>query len=552
MINKQTKSNLIADISSDISSNKSLNVDSSLKKIPMIFYKKKNKLNLKPLQYVFNDTGQTRHYPPGAQEWFNSIYTYNKNEIKTLPVADKTLITLLASYFNMNINHKVLNKNTGKKVLRIKRNRFKRLSPRKAFVGRGDLKHTNSKVIITVYRYNIEKVLLLKKVRNLLKYMFLSKSISSLVYTWSKLKNDWLVSTNRPYTLKEFTEANAETIVRFGKRPLKIVKNIDKVVTWRGSYIYNHITQADSWLKTLKKINNYPQHIRELMDKKIIKNKEILPMFKNKVLKLVLPYKTGFKKLNDSFVKLVWDNKSELRRSLLLLFFSVDKTSPGVLARLVNMVERMYNKKVEFNIIDLNQIHLNSDIFTQAVALKLKNRKNSLYRVLRASLKRVQVPFMSRIMEKHYEFNKHDLLENKLRNSHINAMFDRTTNADFLNELLLKFYPSSEKLEIDFKDKKENIKIPVSLEIYLLRTLKNIILRGVRVEAKGRLTKRFTASRSVFKLRWKGGLKNLDSSFKKLSTVMLRNLIKSNVQYSQFSSKNRNGAFGVKGWIGSK
>jgi len=83
--------------------------------------------------------------------------------------------------------------------------------------------------------------------------MFLSKSISSLVYTWSKLKKDWLVSTNRPYTLKEFTEANAETNVRFGKRPLKIVKNIDKVVTWRGSYIYNHITQADSWLKTLKK-----------------------------------------------------------------------------------------------------------------------------------------------------------------------------------------------------------------------------------------------------------------------------------------------------------
>jgi hypothetical protein len=41
------------------------------------------------------------------------------------------------------------------------------------------------------------------------------------------------------------------------------------------------------------------------MDKKIIKNKEILPMFKNKVLKLVLPPVTKLKKLNDSFVNLI-------------------------------------------------------------------------------------------------------------------------------------------------------------------------------------------------------------------------------------------------------
>ena len=35
----------------------------------------------------------------------------------------------------------------------------------------------------------------------------------------------------------------------------------------------------------------------------------------------------------------------------------------------------MYNKEVEFNIVELKQMHLNSDIFTQAVSLKLKNRK---------------------------------------------------------------------------------------------------------------------------------------------------------------------------------
>jgi ribosomal protein S3 len=43
------------------------------------------------------------------------------------------------------------------------------------------------------------------------------------------------------------------------------------------------------------------------------------------------------------------------------------------------IIQNMYNKEVEFNIVELNQMHLNSDIYTQAVAMKLKNRKNSLY-----------------------------------------------------------------------------------------------------------------------------------------------------------------------------
>jgi hypothetical protein len=77
-------------------------------------------------------------------------------------------------------------------------------------------------------------------------------------------------------------------------------------------------------------------------------------------------------------------------------------------------------------------------------------------------------------------------------------------------------------------------------------------MAGVRLEAKGRLTRRFTASRSVFKVKWKGSIKNLDSSYKKLSSVILRGHAKSNVQYTLINSKTRNGAFGLKGWISSK
>ena len=33
---------------------------------------------------------------------------------------------------------------------------------------------------------------------------------------------------------------------------------------------------------------------------------------------------------------------------------------------------------------------------------------------------------------------------------------------------------------------------------------------------------------------------------------MLRGYVKSNVEYSMFKSKHRNGAFGIKGWVSGK
>jgi hypothetical protein len=55
-------------INLNILPNEPLNIEVPINKAPMIFNKKINKLNLKPITYVSNDTGLTRHYPPGAQE----------------------------------------------------------------------------------------------------------------------------------------------------------------------------------------------------------------------------------------------------------------------------------------------------------------------------------------------------------------------------------------------------------------------------------------------------------------------------------------------------
>ena len=52
---------------------------------------------------------------------------------------------------------------------------------------------------------------------------------------------------------------------------------------------------------------------------------------------------------------------------------------------LTSLINKVYNKKVEFNLVSLKYLHLNSDIFTDTIVTKLRNRKNRLLTVLKAS-----------------------------------------------------------------------------------------------------------------------------------------------------------------------
>jgi hypothetical protein len=145
-------------------------------------------------------------------------------------------------------------------------------------------------------------------------------------------------------------------------------------------------------------------------------------------------------------------------------------------------------------------MHLNSDIYTQAVSLKLRNRDNKLYKILKASLRKIKLPVIRKIAEKQKKPNKTEFFINRIRNNTISTMFliknKKTKNInDRLQNLLLKFYPLADNLKINVINRSKN----VSLENSVLRSLKHLNLRGIRVEAKGRLTRRFTASRSVLK-----------------------------------------------------
>ena len=81
----------------------------------------------------------------------------------------------------------------------------------------------------------------------------------------------------------------------------------------------------------------------------------------------------------------------------------------------------------------------------------------------------------------------------------------------------------------------------------IIKLIKYKYASGIRIEVAGRLTRRNTAARSLFKLRYIGNIRNMDSSYKGLPSVLLRGYAKSNVQYSNLKSRIRIGSFGLKG-----
>lgn len=247
--------------------------------------------------------------------------------------------------------------------------------------------------------------------------------------------------------------------------------------------------------------------------------------------------------------------------------FKFEKFLPG----LKLLIGKLYNKKVELNLVNLKYLHLNSDIFAESVAIKLRNKKNSLLKVLRRSLKLVKIP-------KKLSYNNEMLNANVINKS--SPKDKKLIFKDVLNVFLEKMYPrfvslvaakkSNVNKTVDVNNSLNFMPLPQKMKttswgakkFSVLNSLKYKWITGARLEAKGRLTKRFTASRSQFKFRYRGNLKildynaqnalnNVDYTNKSAKTVMLRNQIKPNIQYTFVNSKRRIGAFGIKGWISS-
>ena len=380
-----------------------------------------------------NQYKNTIYYPTSTKEWFNSIYSYNKSYIKSIIIKYNILNSIFWSYFNMFENRIKL-------IYKRRHTNKNRYSANKIYVSRAELKHTNTKLHIILYIYNKQKSLIERNIRK------------------------WIVLTiYEKHHIKDKIEI--------------ITKHKSKL-----EYIFKGFFFFKKWKNIiLKKRNN-------LLINKILKIKK--KQVKSQKMYIYYRLLKRLSKLEKFFINtanLVYFNKSKFSNLLLNL------EDLG----LINLIEKIYDKNVKIKIIELKSIHLNSDVFSSAVALKLKDRKKKAVEILRkAILQMVKIP---------------DL------------------------HTLITFYDRVESLN------KNNI----------IKVIKQQIVNGVRFEAKGRLTRRLTAMRAVFKYRYTGNLKNIPSSFNNKSATMLRGYVKSNLEYTLIESKTRNGSFGLKCWVSS-
>ena len=147
--------------------------------------------------------------------------------IKTLPIVDKIVNKLIKSYFNLSPLY------NNKKSSRVQV-RFERLSLNRILVSRAEMKHTNNKVIITVYLYNKNKKFFLYKLKNIYKtFLFrVSKKIPSLALNVgqglaSHTKNTAGVKNNAYKTLATTTKKSLSKFSskRFKKNPRIFTRN---------------------------------------------------------------------------------------------------------------------------------------------------------------------------------------------------------------------------------------------------------------------------------------------------------------------------------------
>src|SRR5271169_2559635 len=97
-----------------------------------------------------------------------------------MSIAQKNLTKLINSYFNFYFGNNLISTN---RVL----TRFRRLAINKIFISKAELKHTNNKVIITLYAYNEERRILINKIRRIEtilfpSYDFVSEQLKKDIY----------------------------------------------------------------------------------------------------------------------------------------------------------------------------------------------------------------------------------------------------------------------------------------------------------------------------------------------------------------------------------
>lgn len=472
--------------------NKLLNKNTEKDNIQKSIFKKyiNNKYKLIPWKVREDFWGETKYSPPSSKEWKNKVYFFNINYVKNLPIYDLNINKLIKGYFNLYFNNRVLKT----KFMQVWK---KRISLTKIYVSKAEIKHTSSKAIITIYTYNKERKSLIKRIYLLKKKFSLKRNIVFKEY-YPKF-----FSVLRYYRVNRLLKK---------KKHLKWMKKFFK----KMNFIFNK-----------EKFLYIPKNFKEILKLKLRRELTLIKRLKYKL------------SLNNY------------------------KFEEKFLHKLSKLIGRFYKKKVEFNIINLKSFMLNSDIFTEILTIKIKRKRSAILRFMKILINKAFASKMAKenmitkkIKGRRIKSVDFSLLENKIQNLNLNSIINQGTSSssrsnldEILNELYYNILHNKDKLE----NEQEVLNRDYSkVKSIIFKSIKYKNIAGIRLEAKGRLTKRYRADKSVFKFKQKGGIHNMYSSKEQIPSVVYRGYTDANVEYSIQTSKVRIGSFAVKGWISGK
>jgi hypothetical protein len=282
--------------------------------------------------------------------------------------------------------------------------RTQAVSSNKTFVSNGEFKHTNDRLYITLYTYDRQNTYYFRRLIDIL----------------TELYNDRLIKQLK------------KRLILIKTLGLEYLSKID---------VNKHML--------IEKVNNLKKQSKRVD------------------VKYISFYKENLKKLYINLVSTALPRVKVYLYYKQLIHVNQSKYNYTYLQILKNTLEKIYKKKVEFNIINVKHFGLNSDILSKIITLKITKNRVKLLNYLKKSIQKT----------KNHAKKKNIYLKSNLKT--LNLMNDP------LERLLRK-----------------NIRPHINcLKEIAIQEIRYKYIGGVKLLISGRLTKRYTAARSTKKLK---------------------------------------------------
>jgi hypothetical protein len=192
-----------------------------------------------------------------------------------------------------------------------------------------------------------------------------------------------------------------------------------------------------------------------------------------------------------------------IRKYKLRFNLNKSKFEDKLLGRLGQYISKYYNKNIEFNIVNLKSIAYHGDIFTNILASKTRKERSNTLVHMNTLLEQVELPKVNRVVETSRILKNvdNDFIANKYKNLNISSIINnQTLLKDYLNHLLNNIY-SITNLEKENLNDLSNNKSLFRIRDIIFDNIKYKNMGGVKLAVKGRLTKRYRADRSIYRLK---------------------------------------------------